>query len=209
MLRFATAVPVISLLACGLAHADPIASEARTVPAFHAIDLSGVLDVNVTVGKPASVEIFGDADMLAKVTTTVENGVLVVGTKKKLRKNSHLKAVVTAPDLTSLALSGVGDLKATGISNDRLAIHLSGVGSLGAEGTTGTLSVVHSGTGDVAAKNLAAKASTVEITGVGDAVVQATQSIDARLTGVGDIKVYGHPAQVKKSRSGIGDIKIH
>ncbi len=65
------------LLALGLARADPPdsadppqATQPWTVPAFHGIDLAGVLTVEVTMGKPASVTVSGDADLVDKVTTS-------------------------------------------------------------------------------------------------------------------------------------------
>jgi hypothetical protein len=142
------------------------------------------------------------------VTTKVKDGVLVIDTKEKLPKNTHLRAAVTAPDLSSLSLSGVGSLKVTRVANQRLDLSLSGVGSVRATGTTGSLRVVNSGTGDVEAKQLVAKVSTIEMTGVGQATLHTTESIDARLSGVGGIEVYGNPTHVKKKRSGIGDIRI-
>ena len=204
-------VPLFALLlASRLAHADPpAATEARSVPAFQGIDLAGVIDVRVTIGSPANVEISGEPALLSKVITTVKNGVLVIQTKPKLPNNSHLRATVTAPDLTSLALSGVGELKVSGIANDSLAVELSGVGTLRVSGSTGSLHVRASGTGDVSAKDLAAKSSTVVTSGVGDTRVQATEALDATLNGVGEINVYGHPQQIKKTRTGIGDIHIH
>jgi len=202
-------IPLFALLlATRLAHADSPAKESRSVPAFQGIELAGVIDVQVTIGSPASVEISGDADLLGKVITKVKNGVLVIETKPKLPNNSHLRATITAPDVTSLSLSGVGDLRVAGIANDSLTLDLSGVGALKVTGTTGSLRVRSSGTGDVSAKDLAAKSSTVVASGVGDTRVQATQSIDATLSGVGDITVYGHPQQVRKSRSGVGDIHL-
>ena len=202
-------IPLFALLlASRLAHAD-IAKEPRSVPAFNAVDLAGVLDVEVQLGTSASVEISGEANLLDRVITKVKDGVLVISTKPKLPNNTHLRAIVTAPDLAALTLSGVGDLRVTGIANDRLAISLTGVGALKVAGTTGNLHVGSSGTGDVSAKQLAAKSSTVMATGVGDTTLQATESLDATLTGVGDINVYGHPPQIKKSRSGVGDIHVH
>jgi len=199
----------VLLLASRLAHAEPPAArESRSVPAFQGIELAGVIDVQVAIGSPASVEISGEPELLGKVITKVKNGVLVIETKPKLPNNTHLRATVTAPDLTSLVLSGVGDLRASGIANDSLTLDLSGVGSLKVSGSTGSLRVRASGTGDVSAKDLAAKSSTVVATGVGDTKLQATQSIDATLNGVGDITVYGHPQQIKKSRTGVGDIHI-
>jgi hypothetical protein len=200
---------VLSSAAFDAAHADSqIVSEPRSVPEFQGIDLAGVIDVEVAVGRQASVTISGESDLLDKVKTEVKGGVLVISTRPKLPSHSHLKATVTAPDVTSLVLSGVGDLRASGISNDRLTLDLSGVGSLKAAGSTGSLRVSSSGTGDIAAQNLAAKSSTVMSSGVGDTKIQATQSADVTLSGVGDVTVYGHPQQLKKSRSGVGDIRV-
>ena len=64
------------------------------------------------------------------MTTTVKDGVLVIKTpehhRDPNRRNRHLRAVVTAPDLSSLAITGTGTLKVTGIANDRLAIDVPG-----------------------------------------------------------------------------------
>ena len=210
MKRAIAMLVVLSSAVYEAAHADPqLVSQTRSVPDFRGVDLSGVIDVYVTVGPQASVVLSGEPDALDKVTTHVKNGVLVIGTKRDLPKHTqHLKATVTAPDVSSLSLSGVGDLKVTGVANDSLTVSLTGVGGVKVAGSTGTLRVETSGTGDVSAKDLSAKTSTVVSSGVGDTKVTASQSIDATLSGVGDISVYGHPAQVRKSRSGVGDIRL-
>ena len=202
------APPILGLLVA-FAHADPkLASEPRTVPAFQGIDLAGVLDVEVTVGKPASVQVSGEADLLDKVVTTVKDGVLVLDTKRDLPRRSHLRATVTAPDLASLALSGTGSFKVTGIANDRLAISLGGTGGITLVGATGSLRVTLDGTGDLRAKDLAARDATIEVGGTGNASLSASQSLEARLTGTGNIDVHGHPQRIKKSVSGVGNIHI-
>jgi hypothetical protein len=127
-----------------------------------------------------------------EVITTVKNGVLVIDTKfpqHDRHGHHHLKALVTAPDLTSIAISGTGAMKVTGITNDRLSISVPG-------------------TGEVAAKELAAKDATVEISGTGSATLRATQSLDATITGTGSIDVHGRPARVKKAVTGLGSIHI-
>jgi hypothetical protein len=208
----ALAAAAALVLAAGLVNADSRSAGAtRSVPEFHAIDLAGTLEVEVTAGKPVSVELTGDADLLDKVITTVKNGVLVIDTKfppHDRHGHHHLKALVTAPDLTSIAISGTGAMKVTGIANDRLSISVPGTGSVTAAGSTGALHVVVDGTGEVAAKQLAAKDTTVEVSGTGSATLRATQSLDATITGTGSIDVHGHPARVKKAVTGLGSIHI-
>lgn len=206
-------VGLVLALVSALASAEPsVVTEARTVPEFHAIDLAGVLDVNVSVGSPAKVEVTGEPALVAKVTTSVEHGVLVLDTRKlrkfQTNRRDSLRVTITAPSLSSLVLSGVGSLKAAGLTGDNLAIDLSGTGEISAAGSTSALHVKISGVGDVRAKDLPARSATVELGGPGHATVRATESIDARLTGIGDIDVYGHPAQIRKSVSGLGGIHV-
>jgi hypothetical protein len=185
-------------------------SSTRNVPRFHAIDLAGTLEVEVSVGKPASLELVGDADLLDKVITTVKDDVLVIETRFPKHDHGHhqMKVLVTAPDLTALEISGTGAMKVTGIANEGLAISLSGTGALTAAGSTGALRVRVDGTGQVAAKDLAARTATVEVGGTGQATLRASESLDATITGTGSIDVLGHPARVRKSVSGLGSIHL-
>jgi hypothetical protein len=215
----AFAVFLILGLALRLARAEPPdsadspqATQTRTVPAFHGVDLAGVLTVEVTLGKPASVTVSGDADLVDKVTTTVKDGVLVIHTPEHRRdhnrRNRRLHAAVTAPDLSSLAITGTGTLKATGIANDRLAIDVPGTGTLKLSGSTGALNVRLGGTGEVTGKDLAARDLVVDIDGTGSARLNATRSVEARITGTGSLDVHGHPSQVKKTVTGAGAVHI-
>lgn len=205
-------------VACTLARADtasadaPQASQPRSVPAFHAVELAGTLEVIATAGKPNSVEISGDADLLDKVTTTVKDGVLVLDTARDLDhghlRNRHLRAVVSAPDLSALSISGTGAMKVSGIANEGLAVALPGTGAITVAGATGTLRVTVGGTGEVAGKNLTARDVVVDIAGTGSARLNASRSVEARVTGTGSVDVHGHPAQVRKSVSGLGSIHV-
>jgi hypothetical protein len=206
-------IAVALTLASHPAGADPAeVSQTRTVSAFNAVDLAGTLQVEVTLGKAASVEIVGDADLVDKVTTKVKDGALVINTPELRgndhRRNSHLRAIITAPDLTALTISGTGGIKVGGVANDRLAISVPGTGAITATGSTGALHVDLAGTGEVAAKQLSARDVVVDIAGTGSARLNATRSLEARITGTGSVNVHGHPSQVRKSVSGVGSVHI-
>src|SRR5262245_18244083 len=109
VLGIAPGVGLALALLSAIANADPAtASQHRQVAAFHAIELAGTIGVDVTVGKPQSVEVTGDADLLDKVITKVVDGVLIVDTARDLdrrhRRNSRLHAVVSVPDVSALTL---------------------------------------------------------------------------------------------------------
>lgn len=206
------ALPLFALLlAYRAAHADgDIASETRSVPEFVAVELAGTLEVEVTVGKAASVVVSGERDLLSRVTTTVKNGTLVIDTKNdhERHRNSHLKATVTMPELKKASLSGTGTVHVDGVAAPSLELDLSGTGSLIVAGTTDSLRASLRGTGEIKAKQLAAKDAAVELSGTGSATLYASQSLDARVSGTGSVSVHGNPARVKKSVSGLGSVKI-
>jgi hypothetical protein len=196
------------MLALGAAHADPQASEPRSVPAFHAVELAGTLEVEIGVGKAQSVQVSGEADLLGKVSTVVKDGVLVVDTPRDLRRRHHLHVTVTVPELSAVSLSGTGDMKISGVAGARFSISLSGTGQLTVNGSTGSLRVDVGGTGEIAAKDLTAKTARVDVSGTGSATVHVTDSLEADVTGTGSIDVHGKPARVKKSVTGVGSIRI-
>jgi hypothetical protein len=199
----------VGLVQTGTASADsPIIQEARQVGAFHSITIAGALKVEVTVGKPARVELSGESDLLGKVTTTVKDGVLVIDTPKRLQGRNHLRATVTMPDLQSLLISGTADMKVTGVANAALAISVPGTGSLTIAGSTDALSLIVDGTGQITADKLAAKDARVEISGTGSASLRASQSIDVNVSGTGSVNVAGKPARVRKSVTGTASVQI-
>jgi hypothetical protein len=196
------------MLALGAAHADPQASEPRSVPAFHAVELAGTLEVEIGVGKAQSVQVSGEADLLNKVSTAVKDGVLVVDTPHDLRRRHHLHVTVTVPELSAVSISGTGDMKISGVASERFAISLSGTGQLTVKGSTSSLRVDVGGTGEIAARDLTAKTARVDVSGTGSATVHVTDSLEADVTGTGSIDVHGKPARVKKSVTGVGSIRI-
>jgi hypothetical protein len=205
-------VAVLGLVLASIARADaPQTSQPRSVGEFRGLDLAGTIGVDVALGKAISVEVSGDADLVDKVKTAVADGTLVISTpelRNMNRRDTHLHATVTAPDLGKISISGTGAIKVTGIANDELLLDLSGTGALTAVGSTGLLKVRVGGTGEVSGKDLNARDLRVDIGGTGSARLNATRSVEARVTGTGSVSVHGHPTQVKKSVSGVGHVHI-
>jgi len=205
---------ILAFAAAHAAHADaPLITEARAVAEFHAIAVPGTLAVEVTVGKAPHVDVTGDPEQVAKVFTTVKDGVLVLDTKLKddhqSRRRNHLRVIVTMPVLDAINVGGVADMKVTGLAGDRLAVDLPGTASLRLTGATGRLELRISGTGNVEAKTLEAKDATIDVGGTGAAALRATQSVAINVTGTGSVDVVGHPGHVTKHVSGLGSVSVH
>lgn len=96
----------------------------------------------------------------------------------------------------------------TGATGDSLDLSVSGVGSLTAIGQVTNADVRVSGVGSANLKQLVAEHVVVRVSGTGDANVHATNSVDAKVSGIGDIVIHGNPQSVNKTTSGIGDVVV-
>jgi hypothetical protein len=197
-------VPLLSLAALA-AHAD---EETRTLPAFTAISNSGPISMAVDVGKAQSVLVSGNAEFLAQLKTEVVDGELRVSIKNH-KFNGSLgdpKITVTVPALTRFAVAGAGAATLTHVSGDSLSIEYSGAGSLKADGKVKNLKLEIAGVGSIDTRHLIAEKVRVDVGGVGNVQVYASDTLDADVGGVGSLTYYGNPRTVHKSAGGIGSI---
>lgn len=102
--------------------------------------------------------------------------------------------------------SGVGSIYLRGLTVDRLEADCSGVGNIELGGTANTAQLECSGVGSIKAKDLKAKSVRGEVSGVGGITCFAEEELDADVSGVGALKYYGDPKEVRKNRSGVGAI---
>ena len=58
-----------------------LAMESRTVPAFGSVQLAGSNNVTIRVGEQQSVQVYGDDNLIGRVTTDVDATTLVIGDK--------------------------------------------------------------------------------------------------------------------------------
>jgi len=205
----------------------------RHLSGFSAVDLAGPFDVYITQGSAESVKVEAPADMLDKVLTEVNNGVLKVYTKHEDWNwgnwwGHHKKIVVyvSAKDLNSINISGSGDIYfKEGITTNSLKLRISGSGDmlgrvdvktlessisgsgdmkLSGRADNSTVRVV--GSGDFTARNLVTDNSEVRVSGSGDAEINASEKVDAAVVGSGDVRYTGAAKSVSSSKSGSGDI---
>jgi Putative auto-transporter adhesin, head GIN domain len=183
------------------------ATQARSLPPLTGVDVAGANNVVVRVGAPQSVIVHADSNLLARVTTQVTSGSLVIGnTPGTLSARSPMFVAVSVPSLDALTVDGSGNISVTGINSPSLTVRIPGSGTIHAAGTTARLDVGIGGSGTVVLSRLRARDATASIDGSGSIVLNATHSLDASITGSGSILYTGNPAQVTKSVSGSGTI---
>jgi hypothetical protein len=104
-------------------------------------------------------------------------------------------------------IAGSGDLQIDSAQLGSFALEVAGSGDVLIAGSADEARFGVAGSGDINARNFVAKKVSVSISGSGDARVNATESIDAKVAGSGDITYSGHPRDVSRRVSGSGSIE--
>jgi len=87
----------------------------RSTSSFTQIKIGGAFDVQLSQGD-TKVIIEADDNLLPYIETNVKEGVLSIRTSM-INKPASLKIYITAPDITSINVSGATNIKSTGILN--------------------------------------------------------------------------------------------
>ncbi|MXV16050.1 head GIN domain-containing protein [Hufsiella ginkgonis] len=207
----------------------PSDSETRQVSGFHGIASGGSFNVTVNIGSQESLKIEGDSEVLAKIETVVEKGILVIRTKRGMNwgwNTGKVNVYVTARSLSTLTCSGSGSITVedrlksaelntvvSGSGSIRLSADtkdynavISGSGSISIAGSATDASILVSGSGGFRGSDFSTSSTSVKVSGSGSVHVAAEKTLDAKLSGSGSVRYSGN-AQVSMVKSGSGSVK--
>ena len=210
---------------------NTIISENRDVSGFSAIEFSTFGKINIIQGDKESLNISGPDNLVPEITTTVSNGTLTIKTKDNITVTSFnstnlLTFTIVVKDLTSLAISGAGDVQVETLSTpsmdlslsgagkvqmnqlttDSIKVNLSGAGGLEFSGSATQTTIDISGAGSVNAPDLKIKTANITISGLGSATLWVTDQLTGTISGAGSVSYYGSP-QTNTNSSGLGQFK--
>lgn len=208
-----------------------IISENREVSGFTAIEFSTLGKVNIIQGDKESLNISGPDNLVPEVITEVRNGILIIRTKENLNINplgsdNPLTFTIVAKELTSLSVSGAGDVQIETLSTpsfditmsgagkvqqnqittDNINITLSGLGGIDISGQATQSTINISGAGGVNAPDLKTQNANITISGLGSVTIWVTDQLTGNISGGGSVSYYGNP-QVNTTSSGLGSYK--
>ena len=207
-----------------------IITEQRDVSGFTEVDISVALDITIEQTGEESLELVGDDNILARITTEVTGNRLKISLKDKvlthLSPTEEIIARLTVKDLSGIGLSGSGVIIANDLSTvaldidisgsadvmmsnldvDELDIDLSGSGEFELSGRADVQSIDISGSGDYNARDLVSMECDISIAGSGDATVNVSDLLTINVAGSGDVKYIGDP-EIDKSIAGSGSVK--
>jgi hypothetical protein len=211
---------------------DPNA-EVRSVKAFHAIKVSGGIDLYLSSGDEALAVSAKDAETASHIKTEVENGILKIwydwkdGKGFKISNNKQLKAYVSYKTLDALSGSGGSDIIVDGtIQSNSLSLNISGGSDFNGKVSVKDLRVDASGGSDVdisgKATNVVVDASggsdfngfelitdaaSVEASGGCDVEITVNKDLNANASGGSDVRYKGSASVNKTSSSGSSSVK--
>ena len=197
----------------------PYKDEVRECKPFHAVEISGNIELTLTKDSVQRVTVSSPDDFISRVETKVENGVLHVYSHGIL-VNRSIKVTISSDSIKNITAKGackitsdyqyaVSDLKIEllGASEANLEVKIAGMLDLDTKGaskvelkgTCDKLKVNGVGASEIEATDLIAKDADIHVSGATHANVFATENLNAEAYGASDIDCKGHPKNVKKT----------
>lgn len=202
----------------------------RSTSDYDGIACAGQFDYILVAGTEGQITIEGEENLIDYVITEVKDNRLVIKTKKNINlkpsNNKTIKITIPFKDISSVSLSGSGDLwNEDVITANNLEVALAGSGDivlkieasstegkvagsgdLTLKGNTNKLEAKVAGSGDFHGFELQANHTDVAVAGSGDAEVVCNESLKARVAGSGDIEYRGNPKTEDTKVAGSGSI---
>jgi hypothetical protein len=183
-------------------------AQTRSLPAFTGIQVTGIAKVILKQDTTQSLRIEADDNIVDRVTAAVNNGLLVIGLQQGSYSNVTINVYANMKTIDRLECVGTADFVTTGpIKADAITCRITGAGSMTISGTATNQTVEVTGTGDVHNFGLISSRCSATITGVGSLEVNATQQLDAIVSGTGSIVYAGSPTVVNKTVVGVGSVR--
>lgn len=223
----------IAMIACATVFAadnNKVIDKNLNVGSFEKISVKGSDMVVYTQGDKVSVRLHGTLEQIDAMIVNVEGNTLNVSRKSSFNNGtgftSFLRALVngetipttvvvyvTAPDLTSVKVTGSGDFKANGeVDTDNIEIVVTGSGDIDFKSLVcDNADISVTGSGDIEIDKLESVASSMSVRGSGDIHVkqQRVRKTDLNIYGSGDIVVQcNNCGEVNASVYGSGDITL-
>lgn len=181
-------------------------TEARDVRDFKQIDVSGVINLEVTAQKDFSVNVESDDNLLEYIVTEVKGDTLKVYTKKNISPRTKIRVVVAMPELTGLDVSGVSRTTANNIKTETFLLDISGASKVELNGEAKDLNIDASGASKINAENLKVSNANVDVSGATSVIVNASEEVRADASGASRVNYVGEPKNVIKDISGASKV---
>ncbi len=224
------ALMLLSASSCMNSKPDSITSKTYTISDFSSLNLEVIGEVQYEQADSSYLIASGSSALIEALEVSDSKGELAIELKNKRAFSGSKKELVIrvgSPKLQSIDYEGVGTLHLKGrIEGDALKINSQGVGkviiddchvstfqltskSVGTvemQGTAKKTSIHSEGIGQIDCSKFKSEKVEVVSKGTGNLLVYASQSLSISMSGVGNVKYYGDPADLKTDISGLGKV---
>lgn len=190
----------------------PVTRTSLSVPTFDGIELDIDADVYLTQAEAFSVEVEGQENIIDRLKTDVDNGILELNTRGCIRRYEKLTFYISAPAITFVKVSGSGSVYGQNEFNQSefFDARISGSGDIRMDVLADRIDAKLSGSGNI---DLTADVLelTADISGSGNINLAGSADVlDAVIRGSGDVLAFDFPTQdcVMKIR-GSGDARVN
>lgn len=191
---------------CEIKGNGKIKKEKREITDFTKLEVGGVYRLNIKCGGEPSLTITAEENLLPLIRTRVLGDKLKIDNKKNITTHKDIIIEITVNELNSIECSGAAIIDVKEIDTQEFDVDLSGAACINLEGETKKLHIQLSGAGNFDSSELKAKDVYISVSGAANAIVYASNFLDASVYGVGSIVYYGNPKNTKTNVSGFGSI---
>jgi hypothetical protein len=182
-------------------------TETRPVGKFSAIEASSAVKVVIEGTGTESLSVTVDDNVLPLLTSEVRGDTLFLAPAKGKSFQGKIPVYrITVGDLRQIDVKGSSTVDASKLDSSALGVSASGSSALHLAGRTDDFTLSISGSSSVDAAQLKAKQAKVVLNGSAEATVNASDALDAQISGSGSLRYIGSPKLTSRV-SGSGEIK--
>ncbi|MBE6306672.1 MAG: DUF2807 domain-containing protein [Bacteroidales bacterium] len=165
---------------------------------FENIISNAPFDVEFTQRDVQKVSVYGDPNQVNNVTVTLVGKTLYVGAQDNAPV-SHVKLVVTAPDLLCAIASGSGDIDVKNLNNSKFTATVTGSGDIELTGTCDQAVYTINGSGDIDGEEFRVDHLEATVNGSGSIDCRCVDTLNANVVGSGEIEIHGPTRMVNRA----------
>jgi hypothetical protein len=182
-------------------------TQERNVNECTGINLRYAGNIYIKQDSIQSILVEADDNIINNVVTQSTDGILSAGLTNGSYSNVTVKIFVSLKSIKSLTIQGAGNIVAQNeIISSQPDCIINGAGDIYLVGGGNSLNCIINGAGNINAFDFIADSCHAKIIGTGNCYVFAKESLDAVITGVGNIIYAGNPGNVSSSVTGVGNI---
>jgi hypothetical protein len=187
-----------------------VVREGRQIAAADALEVSGPVNVQVSMGTANTLEVEADSNILPLLKTEVRDGVLKIRVDGSVNTRNAIRVRYTTTALRDISVNGSGSVDASGLQNDNLVVSVNASGSVRLEGAGNNLDLRSRASGSIDASAYRAARANVKISASGGVTmgpINGTQ-LSAEIRSSGSLRASGNVRQLTVSVHGSGSADL-